>query len=151
MGQLQNIAKSRTARLQRLHCVFQAVLSRPALDEIAQKRIARAQGKKSQRRNLFFRAGRKSLRSTLWNDPVDDLKGSPISADRQKLPIAAAVGFARNASSIARGASLRGLDRNSRTAQALQRRSHAVCAATTTRRRINNGKKSLVHSLALGR
>src|SRR6266849_4779620 len=122
--------------------MLQTVLARGALNEIPQKRIARTQRKESQRRSLIFR-------SQNWKQPVDYLIGSPIPTHRQKLPIAAPISLARKLRGVPRRASLRSLQHNAGGLQPVKRRSHALAAPPSTRRRIDNCKKSLVHAKRL--
>jgi len=79
------------------------------------------------------------LRTAFRKQAVDDLIGSPIATDRQKLPKSARIGLARNASASPAAASLRRLDRDSRNPQAIKRCTHALAAAPAARRRINDG------------
>jgi hypothetical protein len=111
-----------------------------AIAEVAQERIARAQRQKRERRAFFLQYI--SLRC-VGEKSVHNFIRSSIAADRDEMPHAALIRFARNLCSIAGSARSRDLHLDASGTESIERRAEQLLAAPAARCRIHDCKVGL--------
>src|SRR6266567_920083 len=130
MPQTHHVAGPTPVGKQRFDAMFYAPIA-----EVAQKRISRAQRQECQRRTLTV--------ESLGIKAVHDFIRSAIATDRDKVPDAALIGFARNLRRLSRSARYSYGDFDAARPQTLQRGAQQFAAPPAPRRRIHNRKIDL--------